>query len=120
MSKFLNLMPNPTRIVKLGANRIDTTFFMLVCSLISIRQLVCVWQLFVYDAKSLSYDFYHEKKYCFFCVSNGITATESLKILQKCLVESTLSRTPVFEWHKAFSEGRERKLASFETTIQLC
>ena len=42
-----------------------------------------------------------------FCVSNGITATESLKMLQKCFGESTLSRTQVFEWHKAFREGRE-------------
>ena len=42
-----------------------------------------------------------------FCVSNRITATESLKILQKYFRESTLSRTLVFEWHKAFSEGRE-------------
>ena len=44
-----------------------------------------------------------------FCVSNGITDTESLKMLQKCLGESTLSRTQVlvFEWHKAFSEGHE-------------
>ena len=37
-----------------------------------------------------------------FCVSN-----ESLKMLQKYFGESTLSRTQVFEWHKAFSEGRE-------------
>ena len=28
-------------------------------------------------------------------------------MLQKCFGESTLSRTRVFEWHKAFSEGRE-------------
>ena len=27
--------------------------------------------------------------------------------LRKCFGESTLSRTQVFEWHKAFSEGRE-------------
>ena len=32
---------------------------------------------------------------------------ESLKILQKCFWESTLSRMQVFEWHKAFSAGRE-------------
>ena len=38
---------------------------------------------------------------------NGITATESLKMLQKCFGESTLSRTQVFKWHKAFSEGLE-------------
>ena len=49
-----------------------------------------------------------EQRVCLkFCVSNGITATESLKMLQKCFGESTLSRTQVFEWHKAFSEGRE-------------
>ena len=29
-----------------------------------------------------------------FCVSNGITATESLKMLQKCFGESTLSSCP--------------------------
>ncbi|KAJ8947015.1 hypothetical protein NQ318_019096 [Aromia moschata] len=28
-------------------------------------------------------------------------------MLQKCFGESTLSRTQVFEWHKAFSEGRK-------------
>ena len=60
----------------------------------------------------MSDDFYYEKKIeqrvCLkFCVSNGITATESLKMLQKCLGESTLSRTQVFESHKAFSEGHE-------------
>ena len=49
-----------------------------------------------------------EQRVCLkFCVSNGITDTDSLKILQKCFGESTLSRTQVFEWHKAFSECRE-------------
>ena len=28
-------------------------------------------------------------------------------MLQNCFGESTLSRTQVFEWHKAFSKGRE-------------
>ena len=72
---------------------------------------MCVWQPSVYDAKSLSGDFYYGKKIervCLkFCDLNGITATESLKMLQKCFGESTLSRTQVFEWHKAFSKGRE-------------
>ena len=76
------------------------------------RPLVCVWQPLVYHAKSLSGDFYYRKKIeqrvCLkFCVSNGITDTESLKMLQKCFGESTLSRTQVFKWHKAFSEGLE-------------
>ena len=70
-----------------------------------------VWQLLIYDVKSLSGDFYLGKKIervCLKpCVSNGITATESLKILQKYFGESTLSRTQVFEWHEAFREGRE-------------
>ena len=42
-----------------------------------------------------------------FCVTTEITATESLKMLQKCFGETTLLRTQVFVWHKAFSEGRE-------------
>ena len=63
---------------------------------------MCVWQPLVYDAKSLSGNFYYGKKIeqrvCLkFFVSNGITATESLKMLQKCFWESTLSRTQVFE-----------------------
>ena len=38
-----------------------------------------------------------EQRVCLkFCVSNGITATESLKMLQNCFWESTLSRTQVF------------------------
>ena len=74
--------------------------------------MVCVWQPLVYDTKSLFVDFYYGKKIeqrvCLeFCVSNGITATESLKMLQKCFTESSLSRTQVFEWHKAFSEVRQ-------------
>ena len=49
-----------------------------------------------------------EQQVCLkFCVSNGITAMESLKMLQKCFGESTVSRAQVFECHKAFSEGRE-------------
>ena len=61
-----------------------------------------------------------EQRVCLkFCVSNGIAATESLKMLQKCFGESTLSRTQVFEWHNRFSEGR-RKLASCKSSIHLC
>ena len=63
---------------------------------------MCVWQTLVYDAKSLSSDFYYGKKIeqrvclkC--CLSNGIMVTESLKMLRKCFGESTLSRTQVVE-----------------------
>ena len=49
-----------------------------------------------------------EQRACLkFCVSNGIMATKSLEMLQECFGESTLSKTQVFEWYKAFSESRE-------------
>lgn len=49
-----------------------------------------------------------EQRVCLkFCVSNGFSATDSLKMLQKAYGESALSRSRVFEWHKDFSEGRE-------------
>ena len=35
------------------------------------------------------------------------TTRKSFKTLQKCFGTSTLSRTQVFKWHKAFSEGRQ-------------
>ena len=80
---------------------------------------MCVWQPLVYDVQSLSGDLYFgqkiEQRVCLkCCVSNVITAAESLKMLQKCFGESTLSRTQVFDWHKASSEGREVVLARTE------
>ena len=42
-----------------------------------------------------------EQQVCLkFCVSNGITSTKSLKMLQKSFGEYTLSRTQVFKCHK--------------------
>ena len=62
----------------------------------------------IYYSGNFNYGKTIEQRVCLkFCVSNGITATESLKMLQKCFGESTLPRTQVFEYHKAFSEGRE-------------
>lgn len=63
-------------------------------SLISIFQLVYFSQQFVYEAKSLSGDFYYERKilktslFEILCVFNRITATELLKILPNCFEES--------------------------------
>ena len=49
-----------------------------------------------------------EQRVCLkFYVSNGVTAKESLKMLPKCFGKCTLSRTQVFECHKAFREGCE-------------
>ena len=68
---------------------------------IGLRREKFVWQFLLWNKKI-------EQRVCLkFCVSNGITAMESLKMLQKCSGESTLSKTQVFEWHEIFSEGRE-------------
>ena len=37
-----------------------------------------------------------------FCIANGISCTESLKMLQKTYGESTLSKTRVYEWYSSF------------------
>lgn len=42
-----------------------------------------------------------------FCVVNQINFTQTLEMLRKAYLEDCLSRTRVFEWHKAFKEGRE-------------
>ena len=91
-----------TERIKSYFSRLITPSLTVVWSLSGRRPLVCIWQPLVYDAKSLSGNFYYGKKIeqrvCLkFCVSNGITATESLKMLQKCFREFTLSRTQVFE-----------------------
>ena len=107
----LNCALKPKRL-KVFFSRLVTPSLTVVWSLSWRRPLVYFWQPLVYDVKCLSGDFYNEKKIeqrvCWkLCVSNRITPTESLKMLQKCFGESTLSRTQVFEWHKAFSEGLE-------------
>ena len=42
-----------------------------------------------------------------FCIENGISCTESLKMLQKAYGESTLSKTRAYEWYNAFKSGRD-------------
>ena len=42
-----------------------------------------------------------------FLVHLGKTLTEALKLLQEVYGEDTMSRTPFFEWHRRFKEGRE-------------
>lgn len=41
------------------------------------------------------------------CLPKNIEQQASLKMFQKCFREYSLSQTQVFEYHKAFSEGRE-------------
>ena len=48
-----------------------------------------------------------EQRICLkFCITNGISCAESLKILQKAYGESTLSKTRAYEWYSAFKSGR--------------
>ena len=48
-----------------------------------------------------------EQRVCIkFCVSNEISCAESLRMLQKAYGESVLSKTQVYEWYKAFQDGR--------------
>lgn len=49
-----------------------------------------------------------EQRVCVkFCVANGISCAESLKMLQKAYGESSLSKTRVYEWYSAFKSGRD-------------
>ena len=49
-----------------------------------------------------------EQRICLkFCISNGISYAESLKMLQKAYGESTLSKTHAYEWYSAFKSGRD-------------
>jgi hypothetical protein len=42
-----------------------------------------------------------------FCVKLGETGTETCNKLKQAYGEHVLSRSQIFKWHKAFSEGRE-------------
>ncbi|EFN88939.1 Putative uncharacterized protein FLJ37770, partial [Harpegnathos saltator] len=42
-----------------------------------------------------------------FCVKNGRSATETLKMLKNAYGDNYLSQIQVFEWHRRFREGRE-------------
>ena len=42
-----------------------------------------------------------------FCIANGISFAESLKILEEAYGESTLSKTRSYEWYSVFKSGRD-------------
>ena len=49
-----------------------------------------------------------EQRICLkFCISNGISYAESLKILHKAYGESTLSKTRAYQWYSVFKSGRD-------------
>ena len=49
-----------------------------------------------------------EQRICLkFCIANGISCTESLKLLQKAYGESSLLKTRAYEWYSPFKSGRD-------------
>ncbi|EGI63873.1 FLJ37770-like protein [Acromyrmex echinatior] len=49
-----------------------------------------------------------EQRICLkFCIANGISYAESLKMLQKAYGESILSKTRAYEWYSALKSGRD-------------
>lgn len=49
-----------------------------------------------------------EQRVCLkFCVLNEISCADSLRMLEKAYGDSVLSKTQVYEWYKAFKDGRE-------------
>ena len=49
-----------------------------------------------------------EQRICLkFCIENGISCAESLKMLEKAYGESTLSKTRAYDWYSAFKSGRD-------------
>ena len=48
-----------------------------------------------------------QRIYLKFCIANGISCAESLKMLQKAYDKSTLSKTRAYEWYSAFKSDRD-------------
>ena len=49
-----------------------------------------------------------EQRVCLkFCVANGISCSDSQAMPQKCYGEAMLSKTWIYEFYKAFKDGRE-------------
>jgi hypothetical protein len=42
-----------------------------------------------------------------FCVKIGRSASETLALLTVAIVENTMKKSSVFEWHRRFKEGRQ-------------
>ena len=47
------------------------------------------------------------KKTYLFCITNGVSCAESMKMLQKAYSESTLSKTRAYEWYSASKSGQD-------------
>lgn len=49
-----------------------------------------------------------EQRVCLkFCVANGISCADSLKMLQKAFGDALISKTRAYEWYRAFKGGRK-------------
>ena len=61
-----------------------------------------------------------EQRICLkFCIINGISCAESLKMSQKAYGESTLSKRHAFEWYSAFKIGRNLSLRDIAAELSV-
>lgn len=81
--------------------------FSAICQPVCLQQLLKSVDLEVF-CRSFTMSENIEQRTCVkFCVSNEISCADTLKMLQKAFGESALSKTRVYEWYRAFKDGRE-------------
>ena len=74
----------------------------------SVVHYCCLCMVVFYNHVTFAMQENIEQRYTIqFCVKLNKTATETFASLTESYGDTTLSRTMVFKWHKAFREGRE-------------
>jgi len=74
----------------------------------SVVRSCCLCMVVFYNHVTFAMQENIEQRYAIkFCVKLNKSATETFASLTQAYGDATLSRSMVFEWHKAFKEGRE-------------
>ena len=83
--------------------QLDSLTFVEV-TLYCVHLSLCVW--FRFFTKKMSSTL--QQRVCIkFCVKNGFNDAQTLKMLEKCFGNDTLTRSNVFRWHERFRSGHE-------------